>query len=243
MDTINKDNWSEIVLSLDIISAMRLRRTSTFFAFMNDVYFIVLEEETISCRRRGKLHGWLKHVDDSDICGHYIRYDNGLIVEQYRVMYMPNGAIIQINDVIYFDTHFDLDSPFRDHGVDLLDYDGPLISMHPLPCCNTCLVPEPSDKAYVLAISQNFLNLRDREDVASMFVLELLQRDCLYCLNCHKYITYDSTFAPKWSGCCKYADTVSWQNNQEAILASLKINRPRVYALLPHEKLALSIHE
>jgi hypothetical protein len=242
MDIANKDIWLEIVLYLDAVSAIHLRKASTFFAFIDNLYLIIKEEEVISCRHRGKLYGWTKYLDDSNNGGYCVRYDNGLITEQYRVIYRPHGTIIQINDVIYFDTHRNFNRYlFNDHVEESLEYDGPLVITQPIN--NTCPMPQFSDEADILAVSQNFLNLRGYDDNDSMIIIDLLRGDCAYCLNCDSPVfgDYSNTYMD-WFGCCNAANLVSWYDNRETVLALLKIHDPGVYAII-HEKLALSIHE
>jgi hypothetical protein len=240
MDIANKDIWLEIVLYLDAVSAIHLRKTSTFFAFIDTLYLIILEKKSISGRYRGKLHGWTKYLDDrnDDYC---VLYDNGLTTEKYSVIYKFDGAIIQINDTIYLDTDYDHNCHFHEYVVDSLKYNGPFVFTQPIN--SICCIPLLTDVADVLAISQNLLNLLDGEDENSMFVINIIQRNSRYCLNCQDVTDDENCTSSGWFNCCDAANLVSWHNNREAILASLKIHDPDVYALLSPKKPVLSIHE
>jgi hypothetical protein len=234
MDTICEDVWLEIILQLDVLSAICLRKTCNFFAFIDTqsaafrVYFTVATTNGTSSIHRGRKHGWSWGDSDNDCW--YAKYNNGVVVERYSVTDVGYGDIIQINSAIYWHDHQNFNN--NEIAICTCVYHA---SFHVVPGVTRAptLFPQlqVEDDVHILAVSENFLNLQPHPHNESIFVRTLLQRDVSYCLDCRMCV-YDEGAC----GCSGYSNSVSWYNDRETILASLKIHRPDVYALLPHEK-------
>jgi hypothetical protein len=227
MDTICIDIWLEIVLLLNTVSAIRLRKTCSFFKFIDKLHFITNIDGITTSIHCGKRHGWSWGADD--INRWHERYEKDVIVERYCVTNMGWSYTIQINNSLYEEYEEYEDDDYVAYKC--ISDSIPQVTI--LPANIAFCRPQPSGTDCLLAVSPNFLNLRAWPHTASMFVLTVLQESSSYCLNCYDCVPEENLYFNET--CCKNRKCVRWGDDHRSILASTKEHRPRTYALLPHD--------
>jgi hypothetical protein len=221
MDTTRADIWLEIVLLLDTVNAIRLRKTCSFFKFIDKLYFLVVHDGVTSSIYHGRKNGWSwRSFHTSEFSEPWwTLYKDDVVVEHYMVAELFGRWVVQINEILFSARVSDVGSH------DLIHYNGPQVMTKPL--TNTVHISQTAfTNDNVIARSPNFLNMRD--NLYTVAVIALFNWRYSYCVGCHSITLLLGT-------CCNNIPLIKWADNSELILMDTKVHYPNVYALLPHD--------